>query len=792
MVPGHGYRRDAARGECGMPRQRRGKPVPSAAGHRMALRPRHMKALILLALTLLPLPSLASTADIPVPAPLRADTADQAIPTLARETLATWHDDDRQRDLTTRFRLQLAAGQYAQAIESIEALRVLRADPPTQPPAFLPYEIHARARLLQAQSNGKAKRSYAQAWQQVFAERFGALDDPVALRAEFAFGGSLPRWRADLDVALEKADGRTQLPQDDAVALVRAWLVHDVYSTFMPLFDAALQEDDARRYAIDRDVLVRTPDGASISTIVVRPAKAGPLPTLLSFTIYANDGWSWNDAKTMAAHGYAGVVAYSRGKGRSPDAIAPFEHDGADAAAVIDWIAAQPWSDGRVGMYGGSYNGFAQWAALKHHPKALKAIATSATVAPGIDVPMEGGVFLNFMYPWPFYAASNRSLDDERYGDSARWAKLDRDWYASGRAYRDLPAIDGEANPVFAKWLQHPDYDAYWQAMIPQGEEFAGIDIPVLATTGYFDGGQIGALHYLREHLRHRPDADHTLLIGPYEHFTMQTGVPPKVQGYAVDASARIDLQALRLAWFDHVFKGAPKPELLADRVNWQVMGADTWRHAPTLDAMATRMQQLCLVPGARSGEYRLSPQPKPRAVTTQRVDFNDRSDAAWTAPEEVVSTTLDPRTGLAFVSEVLPQDMELAGAFNGVLDFTVNKPDVDIAIGVYELNAQGEYLDLAWWLQRASYNADRRQRQLLQPDKPQRLQVKDTRLLGRTLAAGSRLVVTLGVGKQPDRQLNLGSGKDPSSEVIADAGTPLEIHWRGSSCLQFGVQSGP
>ena len=66
---------------------------------------------------------------------------------------------------------------------------------------------------------------------------------------------------------------------------------------------------------------------------------------------------------------------------------------------------------------------------------------------------------------------------------------------------------------------------------------------------------------------------------------------------------------------------------------------------------------------------------------------------------------------------------------------------------------------------------------------------VKDTRLLGRTLAAGSRLVVTLGVSKQPDRQLNLGSGKDPSREAIAEAGPPLEIHWRGSSCLAFGVR---
>ena len=746
-----------------------------------------MKWLPGLLLALLAWPAFAQAPDIRVPAGLQGDGIDRAMPELAREVIAVYRDEDRARYLDTLFRLQLAAGQHAQALQSIDAIRGLRSDPPTQPPVFLQYEIHARAKLLQATHNV----AFAQAWRQSFAERFGGLDDRVALRAEFSFGGSLPRWRGSLDDALGKLEGKRRVPLAEAVALVRAWQVHDAYAAFMPLFDAALKADDARRYAIDRDVLVRTPDGAGISTIIVRPAKAPPLPALLSFTIYANDDWAWGDAKAMAAHGYAGVVSYARGKGRSTDAIVPFEHDGADAAAVIDWIAAQPWNDGRVGMYGGSYNGFAQWAALKHRPKALKAIATSATAAPGIDVPMEGGVFLNFMYPWPLYAASNRSLDDARYGDSARWAALNRNWYASGRAYRDLPTIDGSANPVFAEWLRHPAYDAYWQAMIPQGDEFAGIDIPVLATTGYFDGAQIGALHYFREHLRHRPRADHTLLVGPYEHFTMQTGVPPVVQGYAVDPSARVDLQELRLAWLDHVLKGAPKPELLADRVNWQVMGADTWRHAPTLAAMATRTQQLCLVPGAKAGKYRLAPQPRPKAISTQRVDFNDRSDAGWTAPDTVVNTALDPRTGLAFVSDVMPQDLELAGAFSGVLDFNVNKRDVDIAIGIYELNAQGDYLDLAWWLQRASYNADRRQRQLLQPGVRQRLVVGDTRLLGRRLAAGSRLVVTLGVVKQPDRQLNLGSGKDPSSEVIADTGTPLEIRWRGSSCLQFGVRPG-
>ena len=743
-----------------------------------------MRRLPGLLLALLAWPAFAQAPDVRVPDGLHGIGIDKAMPVLAREAMAAYREDDRQRYLGNLFRLQMVAGQYAQAVESIEAIRALRNDAPAQPPLYLQYEVYASAKERE-----KRGIPFEQAWHEAFARRFGGLDDKVALQAEFGFGGGLPRMRGDLDAALAKAAGKQRLALAEAIDLVRAYQVHATYAAFLPLFDAALKEDDARRYAIDRDLLVRTPDGAGISTMVVRPRKAARLPTLLQFSIYANDALYLGDAKAMAAHGYVGVAAYSRGKGRSPDAIAPFEHDGADAAAVIDWIAAQPWSDGQVGMFGGSYNSFAQWAALKQRPKALRAIATSASAAPGIDVPMEGGIFLNFMYPWPLYTASSRWLDDARYSDTARWAKLDRAWYAGGRAYRERPVIDGAANPVFAQWLRHPDYDAYWQAMIPQGDAFAAIDIPVLATTGYYDGAQAGVLHYFREHLRHRPQADHTLLIGPFEHTSMQTGVPPVVQGYAVDPAARVDLQALRLDWFDHVFKGAPKPALLADRVNWQAMGADAWRHAPTLEAMATRTQRLYLVPGAEQGANALSLQAQPQAGTLQRVDFGDRSDADWTPPPNVLNKALDPHLGLAFVGDVLAKDTELAGAFSGVLDFTVNKRDLDIAIGIYELNAAGEYLDLAYWLQRASYNVDRRQRRLLQPGVPQHLVVKDTRLLGRKLAAGSRIVVTLGAIKQPDRQLNLGSGKDPSDETIADAGTPLEIRWRGSSYLDLPLR---
>src|SRR2546429_304188 len=82
------------------------------------------------------------------------------------------------------------------------------------------------------------------------------------------------------------------------------------------------------------------------------------------------------------------------------------------AVAAIDWITRQPWSDGRVGMFGGSYPGGAAWAATKRMPKALKTIVVGAPVGPAIDVPMENGIFWNFVYPWPFFTTDDKWLDN--------------------------------------------------------------------------------------------------------------------------------------------------------------------------------------------------------------------------------------------------------------------------------------------------------------------------------------------------------------------------------------------
>lgn len=712
--------------------------------------------------------------------PLDSNAAlERQVPALARKILAGYQDPDRERELINRVRLQRVAGQPKAALASIAALRdVRRATAPEQADVlFIQYEIDADAHV-----RGEANPAAA------FRRAFARLDDRQAARTLPVMGADLPRARRDLDAALQKQHGKVAIEQADALELIRLYQFHAVYAALLPVLPDLLAEDEAKRYIIERDVVIPGANGASLRGLVVRPRRmTAPQPVLLAFTIYANDNWSLSDAKAAAAHGYVGVFAFTRGKAGAPGTPVPYEHDGEDAAAAIDWISRQPWCDGRVGMYGNSYNSFTQWAAAKHHPPALKAMLTSGSTAPGIDIPMQGNVFLSFLYPWPLWTAANPTLDGESYGDQARWQRLDDTWYRTGRAYRDLPSIDGHPNPWFSRWLEHPAYDAYWQAMTPQGDEFAGIDIPVLAVTGYFDGARVGVQHYFDEHTRHNPKADHTVLIGPFNHFSMQAGAARVQEGYEVDPVGLIDLPALRFQWFDHVLRGAPRPALLKDRINYQVMGANAWKHAASLDAMANQRQRLYLQPAAPGGtESTLSEQaPVKRGQSVLTVDLADRADADWNPPTLSMLDQLDPHGALVFRGAPLTTATELSGLFSGQLDFITNKRDFDLSLALYEQLADGRYFLLSWHLGRASYARDRSRRELLAPGKRQSIVFRSERLTSRQLQPGSRLVVVLGVNKQRDLQINYGSGKEVSDETVADAGAPLEIRWLGSSHIE-------
>ena len=727
------------------------------------------------------------------------------MPKLASEVMPAYREGDRRVYLGNLFRLQTVAGRYADAERTLAAFSRALGGSVSQEvrAANILYRVYAAA----MQQHGGAPDDVMR---RELARTLSSLDDigsAMAIRALASHPGTATPGTLEgaLGAALRRQGDRRVIDLRDALALVRAYHTRTAIRALGKVARPVIADDDLRRYVIERDIEVRVPgDGATICALVVRPRRAGRFPALLNFTIYADTAPKLIDARRVAANGYAGVIGFSRGKVCSRNKVEPYEHDGADAAALIDWIARQPWSDGRVGMYGGSYEGFTQWAAAKYAPAALRTITPAVAVAPGLDVPMEGNIFPNFIYPWPFYVANNATLDSITYNDFARWNRIGREWYVSGKAYRDLDKIDGTPNPIFDEWLEHPSYDSYWRRMITSGEEFARVKIPVLATMGYFFGGPGGVEYYFREHYRYNPRAEHYLVAGPYDHVPGQRGVVNAVgdttygfAGYTRDPVALQDLWHLRFQWFDWIFKGSPKPPLLADKVNYQVMGANVWKHAPSISAMSDRKLRLYLnaehagLSGIGANAYRLSSAvPQADAFITETVDLANRTDVDRVpAGGGIVSTEIDTVDVLQFVSEPLTERTELSGLFSGSLDFVTNKKDFDAYIALYELSAKGEYFLLSTWQMRASYARDLSRRELLTPGARTHLDFTSIRLVSRMLECGSRIVALVGPIKAPVFQINLGSGKDVSDETIADAGPPLTIRWFADSFLDLPVR---
>ncbi len=758
-----------------------------------------IRSLPLTILAALTVASAAAAQRLSLPTEALADSAALAaeLPRLADEAARADDGEPLAVRLEHRVRLRMVAGRYDDAADALAQWRAGWRDTTARGRAFdLQYEIFVDAKRLEAHE----KVPFADAFARAFRNRVGALDDGAAALAVRSFGVFVPPVPERPDGAEDGPGGITTIPVADAVAWLRARQIASTYREIGSLAQPLIREDDARRYHMTTDIRVRTPGGATVCAIVWRP-RNGPAraPALLQFTIYADTVALMGEARRTAASGYVSVLGFTRGKLCSPDTTVPYVHEGKDAAALVDWISDQPWSDGRVGMYGGSYSGMTPWAAAKERPPALKAIMVGAPVAPGIDVPMEGNIVWNFVYPWPFYTTTNKTLDDTTYNDRARWRRVDRAWYESGRAYREMDKIDGTPNPVWDEWLRHPAYDGYWKAMIPSGREFSRIRIPVLQTAGYYYGGPGAALYYLTEHYKSYPNAAHYLLIGPYDHFQAQRGVVTALgdtatvlSGYEIDPVARIDIVSdLRYQWFDWVFKDGPRPGLLADRINYEVVDGNRWKHAPSVAAMSNGTLRLYLSAEPAGDRYRLTGRsPSSDSSVTLTVDLADRSDSNRFVPGGgVADTAIDTASSLVYVGDPLPAATEVSGLFSGHLEIVTNKRDFDFGIAVYEQRSDGTYMQIPPYQSRASHVGSVSTRRLLTPGRRERLDFRSIRLASHRCRKGSRMVVIVSVLKSPGQQINYGTGKDVSDETVADAGEPLTIRWYDSSYIELPVR---
>jgi predicted acyl esterase len=406
-------------------------------------------------------------------------------------------------------------------------------------------------------------------------------------------------------------------------------------------------------------------------------------------------------------------------------------------------------------------------------------------MAPGIDVPSPNRIFQSSAYRWVYEMLA--PPDDEVATDDARWRSIDEDWYRSGRSYRELPTLPGRASAVFRSWLNHPSYDRFWQKWLPFGDEFADVEIPVLTVTGYYSAGQTAALYFFTQHLEHNANADHTLLIGPFDEHAIEHGASQSVRELGLDLVARIAPTDVRYEWFEHVLRGAERPEILSGQVNHQLDGANEWRHAPSLAALESNRLRFYLAASPDGAPHALvAAKPAAPMALTETADLRDRADAEL--PKHELVLQVEPHAGMLFVTEPFDEPVDLVGRLRGELDFTINKYDVDLVVTLYELRSHGEYVSLfdPPFAFRASYARDRVNRRLLLAGVRQQLPFKSDRMVGRRLQPGSRLVLAIAVNKRADQQVNYGTAGDVSEASIEDAGAPIRIRWHEGSFIEI------
>jgi predicted acyl esterase len=340
---------------------------------------------------------------------------------------------------------------------------------------------------------------------------------------------------------------------------------------------------------------------------------------------------------------------------------------------------------------------------------------------------------------------------------------------------------------VFQSWLNHPSYDLFWQKRLPFGDEFARIGIPVLTVTGYYSAGEAAALYLFTENRRHDARADHALLIGPFDEKSVEHGVTA-VRDLPLDPEAYIDPSAARYAWFDYALRGAKRPALVSANVNYEIAGANEWRHESSLGALEQKARRFYLAASRGGASYALvEKKPAVSMALTQTLDLKDRTGAEWRPASELVREALQPREGAVFATEPFQEAIDVAGRLRGVLDFTVNKYDVDLALQLYEQRETGEYVKLfdPAYAFRASYARDRVNRRLLMAGVRQQLPFQSERMMGHRLTAGSRLVLVIAINKRADQQINYGAGDDVSVESIDDVGAPVRIRWHDGSFIE-------
>lgn len=522
-----------------------------------------------------------------------------------------------------------------------------------------------------------------------------------------------------------------------------------------------------------------------------------PCPTVFIISPYSIDRYHAR-ARWFAEHGFAVLVCDVAGRGDSEGTFRPWgDGVGADGAAAIKWIRAQPWSDGAVVTWGGSFLGFAQWAIAKERPAGLATMVPSAAWKPGYESPRLFGIYRMWNLHWLAFVAG-RPAQLNLYSDMDYWRSLFLDAYSSGTSVLDLAyRLDNRTiGPTVWQELERPAMDAEWDAVDLTAEDYFQLDMPILSITGIYDDDQWGTLYRYFEHMAHGTPAgcaSHYLLIGPWDHPTATRGDNRDIGGYRFGEASVPPRLPLLLDWYRFALGRGPAPSFLQKRVGYYVTGEEAWRWADRYEDVSDRTLDLYL---SSNGS----------ADSIERPGALREGPAEQPAADLFVADPADLRTGEHIIPEpddfiVNPQPAQLVGdgaiyetegfeapvVVAGIAELDLwlecDTPDADLQFFLFEIGVDGSSFLLSQTAMRLRWRHSLYEPTLWCEEATEKVRVGRFLFFARRFTAGARLRLIVRALNSPSFERNLNTGGAVGFEDMASARrATLKIH-HGAAC---------
>jgi uncharacterized protein len=521
-------------------------------------------------------------------------------------------------------------------------------------------------------------------------------------------------------------------------------------------------------------------DGVHLNATVYRPHdQSAPRPCVFTLTPYTGETYH-NRGIYFAAHGYPFLTVDARGRGNSEGMFRPFLQEAHDGYEIVEWLARQPYCNGKVAMWGGSYAGYDQWATAKKRPPHLATIVPVASSFMMVDFPGPTAMVPDAIQ-W-LTLTSGHTAQFGIWGDDALWMAIFRRWHESGTPFRQLDQFAGNPSPIFQEWISHPDTDAYWDEYNPTAQDYGSLEIPILTITGMYDGDQLGALEHYRRYMESTSAAGrarHYLVIGPWDHAGTRT---PKdtFGGLNFGPASLMDLPKLHLDWYSWTMEGGPKPAVLTKPVLYYVTGAERWREADTLEGITAERRPFYLdsTGGAARSVYapgNLGPSSHNGAPDRY---FYDPSAPTMAAIESAVTpdSLVDQQVQNSNQAQVVYQsapftaETEVSGFFALTAYIGIDQKDTDFVVSVYEATLDGRVILLSSDFKRARYRETARSATLVMTRDPLRYEFKSFTFTSRMIGKGSRLRLIVSAANSVFAETNYNAGGIVAEESVKDA----------------------